>query len=146
MANGSKIGVNISFPCGPHTKIRSLNTIRTTTWVTAFSDCFLADLLSDSHFLTAYVGKFHDRLDSIRDLAIQRLDQISVPYEIGNAGVFLWIDLSKWVSVIDDRGANMARKCDENSEITLTRYLMSKGVYLQPGGVSNFQVKRAYPC
>lgn len=110
---------------------------RTTTWVTAFSDRFFSNMLSDSIFVDRYAQTLRERSEHFRNLAIQSLDKMQVPYENANAGVFLWIDLSHWISAVLQDEEDIASAHRGDPEIKLTRYLMSKGVYLQPGGVSS---------
>jgi hypothetical protein len=94
------------------------------------SDKMFTKLLSDLDYVETYAHLLRTRLDAYRDHVSRYLDDMGVPYSAGNAGVFLWIDLGRWVNMMTS---------DDVSDpgMVLALYLLGRGIFLQPGGVSD---------
>lgn len=115
---------------------------RVTTWVTGFSDKFVTRLLSDEAFIADYLHMYQERLEARRNHAMASLRSIGVPFAVNNAGIFLWVDLSKWLPSFSDpdHGDSSMNVVQGNASLSmkLSSYLMTRGVFLQPDDVSIF--------
>ncbi|KAJ9136657.1 Aspartate aminotransferase [Pleurostoma richardsiae] len=98
------------------------------TWISSYSDVVFSAVASDCSFVTKYLKTYRQKLRESRETATQFLDRHRIPYRPANAGVFLWIELSKWTPLIDGCGTS-----EESNEVRLTKYLIKEGVYLEPG-------------
>lgn len=99
------------------------------TWVTTSSADFFAHFLTNhaDEYLTIYRDRLRKRYADISAL----LHAQSVPFQAANGGIFVLLDLSKWLQYVD------ADDSKESSEAKLGRYLAyNGGVYLSFGEVS----------
>lgn len=96
------------------------------TWVPAFGGIVSAKLLSDIDYIS------HTFLPKLRQLLLERrnylgtlLDARGIPYVPPDAGIFVFVDFSQWLSCFDGD--------DKEREIALLEYLMDRGVFVEPG-------------
>ncbi|KAH6967849.1 pyridoxal phosphate-dependent transferase [Ilyonectria sp. MPI-CAGE-AT-0026] len=115
---------------------KAVRRLAPTTWVTSSSDRIFTRLLSNSTFIDDYLVKLREKLGEFRKDAIEALQIMGVPYEKGNAGLFLWIDLRKWLpgqsEEITNKLHNDVTGGSYNAAMQLGAYLMKNGVFLQP--------------
>jgi aspartate/methionine/tyrosine aminotransferase len=113
---------------------------RVTEWVTGFSDKFATRLLSDLPFIADYSHLYKKRVEARRDHAMASLRSIGVPFAENNAGLFLWIDLSSWITSFreseTEASFNAAVQCNTSPTLAMSVYLMKRGIFLQPDDVS----------
>ncbi|UPK92463.1 hypothetical protein LCI18_003398 [Fusarium solani-melongenae] len=100
-----------------------------TTWVSSFSDRLFTKLLCDDAFLENYKTDLVRTLDKSRQRAMECLGDIGIPFERANSGLFLYIDLSEWVSKFRSETAVKGKGV---AELDLCRSLMQHGIFLQP--------------
>lgn len=102
------------------------------TWITSFSDRIFTKLLSDDAFMRSLKTKLSQELHEYRTHAMECLGKLVVPFAIANAGLFLYIDLSEWVALFRTGAPG---EDDVPAELKMCRYLMQKGIFLQPDAV-----------
>lgn len=94
----------------------------------SFADKFFSRFLSDSTHVAQFLDLYSDRLSAAHSHAATFLSENNITYDATNSGIFLWVDLSRWLRYYCGTDA-------ESSELQLAKYLIKKGVYLQPGEV-----------
>jgi hypothetical protein len=86
-----------------------------------------------------YIRVFKSRLAQSYKWATELMKNHNIKFSPGNAGLFLWLDLSEYLRYFegsDELGLPMNSN-DSSREIKLCRYLISEGIFLSPGEVSN---------
>lgn len=97
------------------------------TWVSAFGGIVSTKLLSDLDFVsTTYLPKYHKVLWDRRDYLREFLSNLRIPCTDPDAAFFIFVDLSRWLSNFDGDDSG-------EREIALLKYLMARGVFLEPG-------------
>ncbi|KAH6714634.1 pyridoxal phosphate-dependent transferase [Leptodontidium sp. MPI-SDFR-AT-0119] len=96
------------------------------TWVNAFADNFFGHFLADQVRVSRFLALYQRRLEAAHNQATEFLSNHDIAYNVSNSGVFLWVDLSLWLRFFPENDS-------DSPELLLTYYLMSKGVYLEPG-------------
>lgn len=97
--------------------------------ISIFSATFFTQLLNDNMFLDRYFQTYQERLQSGYLQTTTVLKQHNIPFSKTNAGLFLWIDLSQWLGLHGNKQGNTGL----TPEMEMTNYLLSRGVFLQPG-------------
>ncbi|KAH8647963.1 pyridoxal phosphate-dependent transferase [Xylariales sp. PMI_506] len=101
------------------------------SWVATFSGAFFTHLLSKQAELDYFFKMYQARLKDSYLAASELLQQHGVPFYPANSGVFLFVNLSKWLIHFDSLDET------ESAEAKLCRYLMhSGGVFLSMGELS----------
>lgn len=104
--------------------------------MTTFTDAVFTHLLRDEVFLQNYLSVYPVRLQAAYQSTTATLTHHGVPFEPANAGLFIWVDLSRWLAYIAPGAiANCSGGKGDSPEVQLSRYLLRRGVYLQPGEV-----------
>ncbi|KAI9841470.1 MAG: hypothetical protein M1837_000688 [Sclerophora amabilis] len=97
-------------------------------WPSSLSDLVAARILEDEAFVTKYIRLSRDRLANSYHLATGMLEEAKIAYhQGGNAGFFLWIDLSPYLPPTPDTTDSL------EGERLLTKRIMDAGVYLATG-------------
>lgn len=104
------------------------------TWTPRFSDTFSARLLSRIDLLQVYVTAYRGRLTGAYVRAATALRDLDIPFQPANAGLFIFIDLSQWVSYFSGDQYNPR---GPTPELQLCDYLVSQGIFLNPGQVGH---------
>lgn len=100
--------------------------------MTRFSDTFTTHLLRQHDLLQDYVTTYRKRLTEAYMSASYSLEELQIPFQPANAGLFIFIDLGEWISHFERRGDDPTAP---SPELRLCDYLVSQGVFLNPGQV-----------
>jgi hypothetical protein len=94
----------------------------------------MTQFLNDRSNLEHYFTTLRFRLLENYSRTALFLKAHKIPFDPANSGTFIWINLSRWLSFFenDEESAFMGL------EMRLTLWLMKKGVYLEPGAVSDW--------
>ena len=95
-----------------------------------FADCVFSRLLQDEAYVDKFFKTYQTRLSQSYARTTAFLEKYSIPYQPANSGLFIWIDLSQWLD-----GTELPGKAGDSPELKLTRWLMTEGIYLEPGQV-----------
>lgn len=103
------------------------------SWVTHFSTRFWVDFIRDQDAVRDYVSLNQSRLRQKSLEVSSLLHKRGIPHLEANAGLFIWLNLSKWLEYFpggheDDQ--------NETQEVRLTRHMIKYGVYMGMGSVS----------
>ena len=109
------------------------------TWIAAYSDKVFSQIISNDGFTERYVQVYQARLKSSYLYTTAFLSRYSISFDPANSGLFIWIDLSKWTSIISGWAVSA-----DSPELALTKWLLTKGVYLEPGEVSRPHLHTAF--
>ncbi|KAF8422469.1 pyridoxal phosphate-dependent transferase [Tirmania nivea] len=101
-ANGLRLGLIIT---RNRTLINTLHSIVALSWASAPADLLWSTILEDTKFLTYYLNENQRRLGEGYELLVTTLDKYGINYvKGGNAGLFLWVDLSFALEKPEDGG------------------------------------------
>ncbi|KAF3765601.1 hypothetical protein M406DRAFT_36947 [Cryphonectria parasitica EP155] len=104
---------------------QTMRTCSMFTWVSAFGGIVAAKLLSDTGYVSeTFLPKFHKLLQDRRDYLGRVLAAQGIDYIPPDAGVFIFVDLSHWLSYFDGD--------DTACETAFLEHLMDRGVFLEP--------------
>lgn len=107
---------------------RTCRRLALSTWTTTFSTAFFTHLLSDEkavdEYLSQYKGRLKESYMKIRGL----LHSNGIPFKPANSGLFVFIELTKWLVYFEDASV-------EEREAALCRYLIDAGLFLSQGRV-----------
>jgi DNA-binding transcriptional MocR family regulator len=101
--------------------------------VTGFAIKFFAKLMADKEKVRNWIDTMQSRLRSKYLAVKEAMDLHKLPYLQANAGLFVWLDLSSWLSHFDGSG-ELIHGIDAR-EVGLCKYLVSHGVYMTLGQV-----------
>ncbi|EED13267.1 aminotransferase, classes I and II family [Talaromyces stipitatus ATCC 10500] len=98
-------------------------------WPSHVSISIATTILDDHEFIKVFLRDSRALLRSHSDFAVRALEEAGIPYSPGaNAGLFLWIDLSKCLDI------NIANTQDEwVAETQLSKQLQTAGVEMSSG-------------
>lgn len=85
-------------------------------------------ILEDRKFMRTFIELARERLRDSRAYATQVLDKAGIKYEPGNAGFFLYVDLSPYLPALKSSGAGGERERD----FELAQKVLDGGVGLHP--------------
>ncbi|KAF4900129.1 1-aminocyclopropane-1-carboxylate synthase 6 [Colletotrichum fructicola] len=94
------------------------------TWPTSFSDSFAARLLRDEAAFEKYVRTYQSRLAQAYEKVSEALLQHQIPFQPATAGLFICIDLRRWINQFEGAG---------DPELQLWKHLVDSGVGVNPG-------------
>ncbi|KAL4789275.1 pyridoxal phosphate-dependent transferase [Aspergillus venezuelensis] len=100
------------------------------TWVTPFSTQFFIDFMSDTDNVARYVKCNQDRLKERYIVTTSAMKDYGIPYTTANGGLFIWIDLSKWLVYFK------ASPTLGTQALQLCKHLINNGVYMSMGELS----------
>jgi 1-aminocyclopropane-1-carboxylate synthase len=84
-------------------------------------------MLEDREWCRAFIELSRERIGAAYAFVTSRLDSMGIEYfEGGNAGFFVWVDLSPWLPP-EERGSGFEREC------MLAEKMVGGGVFLHPG-------------
>ena len=95
--------------------------------MTGFAIKFFAKLIADKVKVHNWVDTMQSRLRSKYIAIIEAMDLQKLTYLQANAGLFVWLDLSSWLSYFDGSG-EMIHGVDAR-EVGLCKYLVSLMAY-----------------
>jgi len=98
------------------------------TWLTVASDKFVTRFLQQLDVIQDYLDNYCSRLTEAYRRTTMALNKYKIPFQRADAGLFVFIDLSRWVHNFD------AGKMG-SPEMQLCRMLIDNGVFLNPGQV-----------
>jgi DNA-binding transcriptional MocR family regulator len=101
--------------------------------VTGFAIKFFAKLIVDEVKVRDWVDTMQSRLRSKYITIIEAMNLQKLSYLQANAGLFVWLDLSSWLSYFDGSGEKIHGV--DSREVALCKYLVSHGVYMTMGQV-----------
>ncbi|KAF5712490.1 1-aminocyclopropane-1-carboxylate synthase [Fusarium mundagurra] len=101
------------------------------TWVTAFSDSFIARFLGNLELVESYRVLYQRRLAEQYATTVTALKSNGIPYQRARAGLFVFIDLSKWLVHFDTDGS--PESGHDTPELRLCSWLIDHGVFLNAG-------------
>lgn len=104
------------------------------TWVTAFSDSFVARFLGHLKLVERYRVLYQRRLGKQYATTVTALKSNGIPYRRANAGLFVFINLSKWLVYFETDGS--PESGHTTPELRLCSWLIDHGVFLNAGQVS----------
>ncbi|KAF2623960.1 putative aspartate aminotransferase [Macroventuria anomochaeta] len=106
---------------------RAVTAVQRFSGVSGLSVAVATSMLEEREWVREIVGLSRSRLAQAYTLITGRLKQIGIAFlEGGNAGFFVWVDLSPWLPPRDDEGS-------EDERMVLARKFVKNGVFLQPG-------------
>ncbi|KAH8921893.1 PLP-dependent transferase [Atractiella rhizophila] len=123
-ANGFRLGVVVSQH--NHDVIEALCGVSVVGRPSSVPDAIFSALFT-STYLTEYITLNRQRLSRARAFVASRLTQLGIPYYKSNAGLFLWIDLRRWMR--------------EGGEMELRDKMAANGVYVTPGNTYGGTIK-----
>ena len=89
-------------------------------------------LLNDRDYLdNIFLPLLEQRLAARRELVLNRLNGMGVPFGLPDAGFFVFVDLSRWLRNLPQSSQSAPR----DAEIELLEFLMDGKVFLEPGQV-----------
>ncbi|KAF8439183.1 pyridoxal phosphate-dependent transferase [Terfezia claveryi] len=101
-ANGLRLGLIIT---RNPTLIYAMYSVVPFSWASAPADLLWSTILEDTKFLTYYLDENKRRLGEVYELLTTTLDRYGIKYvKGGNAGFFLWVDLSFALEKPEDGG------------------------------------------
>lgn len=107
---------------------QAVTAVQRFTAVSGLSNVVAASMLEDRVFVRQLVTLIRDRLAEAYQFVTSRLRKIGVQYmEGGNAGFFVWTDLSPWLP------PQMEGQNGKEMEQMLAQKFLNNGVSLQPG-------------
>jgi hypothetical protein len=106
--------------------------------ISSFSAAFLTALLADVTYIDKYFLEYGDRLKQYYLRSTSFLRKHGIPFDNVNAGLFLWIDLSRWLQRFPREGSDE----EDSVDILLARWLIKKGVYIRPGKVCHYIIRK----
>jgi hypothetical protein len=108
------------------------------SWVTASSDAFFTQFISDTAVVDQFFQTQKKRLRETYGRASALLKKHQIPFSPANAGVFVWLDISAYLKYFEgkDEPGHFGQTGDESREIKLCRYLINNGLFIAPGEVS----------
>jgi DNA-binding transcriptional MocR family regulator len=101
--------------------------------VSGFAVKFFAQLMADKVKVRDWVDTMQSRLRSKYIAIIEAMDLQKLSYLQANAGLFVWLDLSSWLSYFDGSGKKVHGV--DAREVGLCKYLVSHGVFMTMGQV-----------
>ncbi|KAH7136263.1 pyridoxal phosphate-dependent transferase [Dactylonectria macrodidyma] len=101
------------------------------TWVTHFSTQFWLDFVSNEEVVSRYVQCNRDRLRERYQAVTALMDRHGVPYVPSNGGIFIYVDLRRWLKYFD--GPDGTSNGGDTRETQLCRYLIRHGIYMTNG-------------
>ena len=102
--------------------------------MTPFATSFFTDFITDKQNIKNYVALNQDRLREKYLLTTASMREEKVPYHPGNGGLFIWVDLSRWLGYFP-RNDSITNP-EESRETQLCRFLIERGVFMSMGEVS----------
>src|SRR4051794_39621474 len=99
------------------------------SWVTSSSDAFFTRFVSDLEVVDQYLKLFKERALEANNHAASLFNKHNIVFSAANAGLFLWVDLRPYLKYFEGSGGS-------NTELSLCRYLITKGIFVSPGEVS----------
>lgn len=104
------------------------------TWITPFSASFFTAFISDENAMEEYLITYRSRLRQRYIEITQLFKAKGIPHDPANSGLFVWIDLNKWLCYFNGTDKTKASEKDKESrEEQLYRYILSRGVVLNLG-------------
>ncbi|UPK94587.1 hypothetical protein LCI18_005522 [Fusarium solani-melongenae] len=110
------------------------------TWVTKFSDLFITQFMSRLDLVNDYLVEYHIRLAAAYNRTMSALNLHRIPFQPGNAGLFIFIDLSQWLRYFRGSHTTMSTTIaaryvpgQPSREIQLCKWLAGGGVFINPG-------------
>ncbi|CVL07589.1 related to 1-aminocyclopropane-1-carboxylate synthase [Fusarium mangiferae] len=101
------------------------------TWVTAFPDSFIARFLGHLDLVESYRVLYQRRLGEQYATTVTALRSNGIPYQRAKAGLFVYINLSKWLVYFETDGSPEAGHA--TPELRLCSWLIDHGVFLNAG-------------
>ncbi|KAH8435151.1 pyridoxal phosphate-dependent aminotransferase [Aspergillus melleus] len=122
--NGLRMGFMISY--NEHVITTLKRAVGRLTRFSYLSEDFFVSFMSDHAFIDdVYIPTLRQRLIATRTKAIKFLTEYKIPYIPSTAGYYLWIDLSRWANMFEERNS-------ETPDIQLVRQMVKHGVFVQP--------------
>ncbi|KAF5246474.1 hypothetical protein FANTH_6846 [Fusarium anthophilum] len=103
------------------------------TWLTVASDKFVTRFLQQLDMVQDYLGNNCSRLTEAYRRTTTALNKYRIPFQRADAGLFVFIDLSRWVH-------NFEAGKTGSPEMQLCRMLIDNGVFLNPGQIHNIEI------
>lgn len=97
------------------------------SWVTSSSDAFFTRFISDFEVVDQYLTLFKNRDLETNNHAASLFNKHNIAFSAANAGLFVWVDLRPYLKYFEGNGSN--------TELSLCRYLITKGIFISPGVV-----------
>ncbi|KAJ3208384.1 hypothetical protein HDU67_006779 [Dinochytrium kinnereticum] len=91
----------------------------------------LARVLEDESFVDHFFTTNTARLRSHFALVEKELTKREIPFLRPNAGIFVWLDLSKWTSKLQEQTVNGSEK-KKSRNMVLFEKLLEGGIYISP--------------
>lgn len=107
---------------------RTCRRLALSTWTTTFSTAFFTHLLSDAKAVDEYLDRYRLRLRESYLKISTLLRSNGIPFRPANSGLFVFIELTKWLVYFD-------KALVEEREAALCRYLIEAGLFLSQGRV-----------
>ncbi|KAM0550276.1 hypothetical protein ACHAPJ_008946 [Fusarium lateritium] len=132
-------GLRMAFYVTRNSAVRNaMSKVSWFNWVTAFSDQFVTRFFEQLHLVEDYVAIYQERLRCAYSETVHALDMYQIPYAPSNAGLFLFIDLSRWIRYFSQNSGTLedTEQVVTNSltpELQLCHWLIRHGVFLNPG-------------
>lgn len=108
---------------------------RSYSFVTAATDAFATKIFSDLDMLETYFALLKARLRDNYLRVSAEFEKKGISYSPANAGVFLWIDLSRYLGYFEGTD-----EVEETREMRLCRWLIGRGLFVSPGELSESAV------
>ncbi|EXK27166.1 hypothetical protein FOMG_16238 [Fusarium oxysporum f. sp. melonis 26406] len=102
------------------------------TWLTSFSDTFITQFLERQHLVKDYISVYQTRLRQAYQIVSGALRKHAVPFAAANAGLFVFIDLGRWIDFFP-RPKPESNVGSVSRELQLCEWLLDHGVFLNAG-------------
>ncbi|KAI8712154.1 Aminotran-1-2 domain-containing protein [Fusarium sp. LHS14.1] len=125
-------GVRMGFLVSRNAQVRAAaSKVTWFTWLTVYSDIFVTHFLQQLHVVQDYLDTYRPRQAAEYHSAAAVIETHGIHFEKANAGLFIFIDLSRWIHYFkspDEESAN--GKNISGPELLLCEWLIGHGVYL----------------
>ncbi|KAK9776588.1 putative Aminotransferase class I/classII domain-containing protein [Seiridium cardinale] len=114
------------------------------TWITTFSASFVQNFVAQEEKVHEYLTLLRKRLAGAYEKTQSALVGYGIPFMKANAGLFIFIDLSRWIGCFggeDSNGSLTIGSLSGNSqshEMQLCEWLIDHGVFINAGEFAEF--------